>query len=290
MSNLAIPSSRELLDSLVCGLPSCKRETWLFGMLNCYIDDSGSDPKSKHRGPVFVLAGYVSSVDRWKIFSDDWSVALRNGPKCLEYFKAAEAESLKEQFRGWNAPDRDAKTYELANIILNNAWFGVSSILVWSAYEAIQQQYPQHRMNPYIILFYSVIRTVVQRLKQAQSTEKVEFIFDIQGKDGDLARRSYIEAFDYLPQDTRDYVASPPIYRSEKDFIPLQSADMVSWQVRRCFYENESIGGDNTDKWSFRPLLKQLEAIPHITEVFDFDTFPPFFEHLKSRLPEGFEI
>jgi hypothetical protein len=48
----------------------------------------------------FVLAGYVSTVDKWDAFDALWIDALNTHPR-IEYFKASEAESLKGQFAGF---------------------------------------------------------------------------------------------------------------------------------------------------------------------------------------------
>jgi Protein of unknown function (DUF3800) len=60
-------------------------------MLKAFIDDSGSGGDS----PWFVLAGYVGTVEAWDAFEQSWRTVLDVSPK-LEYFKASEAESLRE--------------------------------------------------------------------------------------------------------------------------------------------------------------------------------------------------
>jgi len=80
-------TSREALDAMVCGLPTHLRKNWLPCMLVSYADDSGSDKK----GPVFVLSGYVSTVQQWQKFSDAWHTGLISGPRPLKYFKMQEA-------------------------------------------------------------------------------------------------------------------------------------------------------------------------------------------------------
>ncbi len=288
MSKIADPSSRELLDSLVCGLPSSKRETWLFGMLNCYIDDSGNESKSNDAGPVFVLAGYVSTVERWKSFSDDWDIALKSGIKPLEHFKAAEAESLRKQFHGWSEEDRDAKVAELADIVIRHAMFGLSAILSWESYQSVQGEYPAHYINPYALLFHSIINSAVHRMNRLCIDDKIEFIFDDQGMDGVNAVRNYRLAKDELPQAIRDRVSGLPMHRHDKDLLPLQSADMAAWQVRRCFYENRHHIND-ISQYAFRPLLQRLNVVPHVSEIYDLNTLDIFYKHIKEQFPEGLQ-
>jgi hypothetical protein len=100
------------LNNVICKLESDKRRQDFYQralfMLTCFADDSGSDRQAPDKqSPVFVLAGYVSTVDNWKKFSNEWKAALKSGPRELDYFKMVEAHSLKEQFCGWTKYDRD---------------------------------------------------------------------------------------------------------------------------------------------------------------------------------------
>ena len=64
-----------------------------------YADDSGSEPQ----GQIFFLAGFLSTIDRWVEFSNQWDEALRLPPS-LDYFKMSEAAGFWEQFSskyGW---------------------------------------------------------------------------------------------------------------------------------------------------------------------------------------------
>jgi hypothetical protein len=63
-------------------------------MLQAYIDDSGNDGKS----PVFVLAGYVSTTEKWETFSDEWDAVLRpaNG-KQLDVLKMSDVFRNKKR-------------------------------------------------------------------------------------------------------------------------------------------------------------------------------------------------
>ena len=60
------------ISGLVCGLPSKKRGSRLMLMLKAFIDDSHSGPT----GPVFVLAGYISTAEKWASFAEKWQAIL----------------------------------------------------------------------------------------------------------------------------------------------------------------------------------------------------------------------
>src|SRR4051812_26441335 len=83
--------------ALVCGLPAGDRERRQIYMLRAFIDDSRGHSLPK----VFVLAGYISTAERWASFSDEWRRALDMSPR-IAYFKYWEAIKRRKQFYGWS--------------------------------------------------------------------------------------------------------------------------------------------------------------------------------------------
>ena len=75
-------------------------------MIRAFVDDSGSGGDSRY----FVLAGYSATVPTWERFVDDWQVVIDATP-AIKYFKMAEAESLKGEFQGFDARDRDRGSF-----------------------------------------------------------------------------------------------------------------------------------------------------------------------------------
>lgn len=283
MSNCLAHSPHELLESMVCGLPSAQREKWLLCMLTCFVDDSGSEPDSR---PVFVLAGHISPVERWKQFTDDWDAALKSGPKQLQYFKMSEANSLKFQFLGWDEEARDAKLKELAKIIKDHVMFSIRAVLWRADLEYVQKQYAAYRIQPYELLFHHLMPRVVARVMGLGIEEKIDFVFDDQGDAGDQATASYRQAEEFIPQEMLEYVAGPPNHRCDRTFLPLQAADMLAWQVRRFCYENEH-KGQAINEYVMRPTMKYLDEIPHETINLYKDPLEKFFSNLRSKFPQG---
>ena len=52
-------------------------------VLEGYVDDSGSSPD----GNVFVLAGYISTAEKWAEFSSEWERICDQDPKTPGYHK-----------------------------------------------------------------------------------------------------------------------------------------------------------------------------------------------------------
>jgi hypothetical protein len=52
-----------------------------------------------------------------------------------------------------------------------------------------------------------------------------------------------------------------PIFRDEKEFLPLQAADLYVWQLRRLFFQNKNLYVPPNE------VLKLLESIPSVQIV-----------------------
>ena len=72
----------ERIWALVCGFPGERATKRQLLMLKAYIDGSGTGAKD-----VFVMAGYIATVEQWTAFSTEWDRFLRMGPHPKQYFK-----------------------------------------------------------------------------------------------------------------------------------------------------------------------------------------------------------
>ena len=68
---------------------------------------------------TFVLAGYVASEPVWADFIPDWQHVL-DLPPTLAYFKMSKAESLKGEFEGWSAGQRDERLEQFIEVSLKH--------------------------------------------------------------------------------------------------------------------------------------------------------------------------
>jgi hypothetical protein len=120
-----------------------------------YVDDSGSEPQS----PIFYLGGFISSVERWAAFSNEWDSALAL-PPTLDYFKMSEAAGFWEQFarkRGWNETKREDRLVTFGRIINKYAMLRVSASIRHDLFEKYLLSLPAVERNlavdePYVAL------------------------------------------------------------------------------------------------------------------------------------------
>jgi hypothetical protein len=252
------PSPADHVDALVSGLPPHEREGRLLMILQTgYFDDSGSDIGSRW----YVLGGFCASVEDWKIVSTRWHQTLNKEPS-LQYFKMSEAMAMDGQFRrGWTIPLRDQRIIELVDIIeeldpprlycfLKRSDFDtfVKGILGGDAFN-----------DPYFVLFYHLILSIAANAQSLAWNRDCDFIFDDQGKLG----KNAVERWDWMKQNidganaanVSAYLGSPPIFRDDIKFLPIQAADMLAWLVRDCL----TVGPNNMEEIS-RTALTHLEG------------------------------
>jgi hypothetical protein len=268
--------------ALISGLPLGKREARRLMALQAYSDDSGNEPTS----PIFVLAGFVTTHQRWAEFSDEWQAALDEPPK-LAYFKMAEAESLRKQFsmkRGWDIQKRDARVLKLATIIPKYAIVRVHASVLHASFKKWIKSIRNPSRNspqdsPYFILLHSLVQTISILRIRSFNKDPCDLIFDEQGSLGQDAifywenlRKNPAASAAKTADLFAGYAENPPIFRDEKALLPLQAADLYAWQLRRKFVEK--------DRAPTRPALLALEEIVDLGTDWSDDTIRDISQHL----------
>jgi hypothetical protein len=255
-----------------------------------FVDDSGSGGDS----PYFVLAGYSASKSTWFAFWHDWQSVL-DGPPKLVYFKMNEAEALKAQFAGFTAEQRTKRVYQFIDVILAHDLFEASIAVPEKHYrEILDPLFPGKFANPYYMAFIGLVSAFAARNRYNGSAEETDFIFDEQKGLQDRAVKMYHRLKDRSPHRQLGRVA----YRSDRDMLPLQAADLIAWQIRRfkCSFEpkreellrlhsDESrVFRSTVTQKNFRRLASTLtENLPALRKQFGEDRVEEFLKGLEKR-------
>lgn len=223
----------DFLDGLVCGYAPRLRRVHPIVVLHGYADDSGSSPERK----VFVLAGYVSTADKWKVFSAKWDRLCKKEPRTPD-FKAAKAWRLKgDPAKGeytWTEEQRDKRFTELSGLIARQADYRVDAMVRWSDYERlIRGRSIPELDNPYYFLFYHVIYSFAEFMDEANIDGTVDWVFDEQGPLGEDVRGWYYKIRDLAPPNIQRRLGGPPQFKHDTEVLPLKAADMLAWHLHR---------------------------------------------------------
>lgn len=209
-----LPSTRML--ALVSGLTRENRQGRLFmvAVYQCFVDDSDAGA-----GGPFVLAGFVSAVETWAEFADDWRAKLWNAkPRPLAYFKAKEAAARRGQFDGWTVAERDSLVQDqLLPLIERDALFGVASLIENDAYHRVFHKRLARSMDyPYTLAFYGVMQSLFTVQARQGFLQPVDFIFDEQGKQVCRALEAWQHFVEAASPEDRARMGRKPISGDDK--------------------------------------------------------------------------
>jgi hypothetical protein len=241
---------------MVSGLPSGKRERRNLMVLQAAADDSGNEPPNK----FFVFGGFVADSLTWARFSDEWDKALKEQPR-IEYFKMAEANGLRDQFEGWTPTARDGKVEKLSYVAARYPLAVIDVSIQHADFAELISSIdlPARGLStdkPYPILANQLMVTLGDFQAKMNASEAIDIFFDTQlGFDQELHR--WWPLFEQLrDEETKTnfarYISGPPNFRDEKQFLPLQAADMYVWHKRRHLEGSENIFNPRS------PILRRL--------------------------------
>jgi hypothetical protein len=240
-------------------------------------DASGNEPQS----PICVLAGFVASSARWTDFSAAWQAALDEHPK-LEYFKMTEAASLRGQFdrrRGWTETKRDEKVLSLVRIIRDHVGVRVSAWIRNDDYDKHIRSLPmpvRHLGNdsPYVMLVNQLVVATATFGDRHGIVTPPQYVFDAEMGFDREALTFWPHVKRTLDLSTRSdiakFVGEAPSFRDEKDYLPLQAADLYAWQIRNHLLRNNRVP-NQTIRIPANPVLATLRTVPMINREYPTD-------------------
>ena len=279
-------SAADRVWELVSGLPSPRREEWLMVALQGFIDDSGE--QELPNDPVFVLAGFITSAERWASFSQEWQAALDAAPS-IRFFKMNQAITCTGEFRGWTKAGAGKKVEILTAIIPRYAETRVQCVIDKKAFaKYVRTIRAPKRLpvldKPYALAFQHIIMATATTFLAWEFNNTCDFIFDQQGKIGEDAVRVWdglqltIEANAAAGRlDYRPFIGERPIFRDDKKFLPLQAADLYAWHVRRDYADSEII------EMPPRPAMRALRNMSTIQRYIDEQELKRFREYIDRR-------
>jgi len=205
-------------------------------VLQIWFDDSGKDGKS----PVFVLAGYLATVEDWCGFADDWKTLLHQGPKPLNYIKGYEAFGFNKQFIGWNEAERDSRLMEFLEIVDRYSSKGLAIVIPHDLFNTILKQTFQPFKNPYMFAYALCFSVMLHFAHGNPDREPIELIFDRDVIKRRQAENAYKDMYRVYPPDYTALLGrDEPRFEDDKQFNPLQAADLLAYCVR-VRYETDS--------------------------------------------------
>jgi len=206
-----------------------------------FIDESTSDEE-------FVLAGHISTAEKWATFAGQWEELLPFGTKNKDgnYQFKMSAMAL--------VPERMARVPNFYKIIEENVISSISCRINLRDFEVAQERlaFLATRMNwtvnlgPWTNPYFFTYRLLMDKFHAERKTfqskfpldNQVDFIFD-ERTEKKMIIRGWDEYIEKRPDEIRSHYGSAPRFENDQKFLPLQAADLWAWWVRE-WYEEDS--------------------------------------------------
>lgn len=225
------------IEALIAGYSPAARVGKPIVVLQAYVDDSR---KMLGRKSLF-MAGYINFPERWIEFSREWARVLREG-RPIQYLHMVDAHAARGEFRGWGRLDREIKVAALAQVVANSApWSFHVSVNLSDFAETFDKSMPHGFQSPYLVCFIAVATQIGRHTASFGAPMPVDLVFDEQNQIHKAALALYDGMKAMQPDDRRIWMGSTPIFRSDKDVLPLQAADMLAWHVQREIRDGDLI-------------------------------------------------
>src|SRR6185437_5206257 len=238
--------------TFLSGYPSPMRATKVLMPAQVFADDSGYPGQS----PVFIMGGLWSHAEQWMAFSDDWAAALTELP-AIQYFKMQEAATCKGQFANWSFAKRDEKLRRLTAVInqfsFRSVHVGIDNMIRDVVFG------PTNNLNnhPYFQAFHNFVALSCCDVLLKGEVEPFELTFDEQLSLGPKTKAWYPVVRSLAPPSMLALLPTEPRMESDKKFLPLQAADMVTWLARR-----DVSGTENPFQWVTAELCRTVQRSP----------------------------
>ena len=226
----------------VVGLAPDQANGRLLMVWQAYIDESEKDG-------LLVLAGYIAPASAWAQFSIEWQPLLRRFgilDKTNTYsfhmtemaFNADRIENAQVFYRVIERYVSGLVSVALRIDDLNRA---INRVLLIGP-DGMAYRVPEVPLltRPYVMAFRQLLGLVgmFPRLGGVAEriipvNQKIDFIFDDRGE-----KRAILEAWDIfsvMQPDVRSIFGATPRFEDDKEFLPLQAADMLAWFVRASY-------------------------------------------------------
>ncbi len=231
------------------------------------------------------MAGYINRAESWALFADVWDEELKAEPP-IDYLKMSEAQNLKDQFdwrKGWTEEKREQKLRGLARVIRHFQPLSFQiSVDREFFYRTAGVASPRGLANPYFDCCAATVAQVATFGATAKFGSPIEFIFDKQDGVEDNIDMFFAYIVPHFKKRIRAMIDGTPKFVDDKEYRPIQAADMLAWHLRREHETAEQLPLIDVLRVSGRHLISE---IPNATvqRWADHNATLPGVEMLRSK-------
>ena len=231
--------------SQVAGFRPSIAEAKRFMVLQAYIDDSSHDESG-----IYVLAGYLSSAERWAHFAKEWEERLPLAviqPSGRYRFKMSEMAALNrmQNVSAFHTVINKYADLSIACILNKKDVYEASSRLEVAYVDAAGKhnildvsQFVKNVANPFTVGFthitnrlYSTCSTGMDGIDGVDGlkfSDPLDFYFD-DTPEKHIIRKNWDYYIATAPDEIRSFVGAVPRFEDDEVFLPIQAADFRAW-------------------------------------------------------------
>ena len=230
--------------SFLSGLPEEKRRQRIIVPIQDWIDES----ESRGKLSTFTLAGFIGRAEEWAAFSDDWTAALHADPR-IPYLSTRQAEGRTSWFRG-DKEKRDKKILTLTRTIQPYDFTLVYVSIDLNAYRELYPPVPVPEVSrktkayrrlqtlaasPYAFCFLLICTAICNEALDRGVTDRIELFFDEHEIWKPRVRDWWPIFLTSLKPREKAIMPIDPLFRDDKEEMPLQLADLFAWILSADF-------------------------------------------------------
>jgi len=211
--------------ALVAGMRPEQRLGRRFAVLQAYIDESS-------KGDLFVMAGYIATVENWMAFADEWASLLALGPP--HFLRISEFHMNQ-----MTSPLGLEQSEIFYRVIEKHLHVYVSCVVNIGELRRVfdETNWPdwldnlKYLRNEYFVAFDQIVRGLALHGGKLGIDGPVDFFFD-----DNQNKKKCMEAWDLLKRHGhpafRPLLGETPGFRDSAKFMPVQAADMIAYWLR----------------------------------------------------------
>lgn len=195
-------------------------------MLSAYFDESYSQGKNR----VYTVAGYISTVEKWTILSNEWQALL--GRDNLPSFSMKSFCNPHDQSYGkWSESKKKLFLRILHKLIKQCYLRSFSSSIVLDAYDALKEEDKIALGLPHAFTAIHCLKNIkVFAEKEGLNPEKMAYVFE-KGSKHDRQLQMLISEF-MSGENNHLYLPGSVVFEP-KQLPALQAADVLAYETRK---------------------------------------------------------
>jgi hypothetical protein len=194
--------------------------------LHGYFDESGTHAGSD----AVVVAGYLSTAEQWVLFETEWKASLAEWG--LDHFHMADFSNRAKEYETWTDQDRRFRLARLIGIANRHT---LASIAIGIPVKSYNQIFTKHAKRfvggPYGLAASACFMDAAKVIDADFPSARIAYVFEA-GAEG-AGQVLKVFQWNYKHPDNRSRFKLLSLKFEGKDFVPLQAADILAYELHK---------------------------------------------------------